>query len=58
MAICQAVDLTVEKVIELFNSEENKAVCRIYQPKGEEVYVFDTNEGINSKCTLYCIAHA
>jgi hypothetical protein len=49
MAVCQAVDLSVDKVVEIVNSQQCQAVSRTYQPKGEEVYVFDTNDGSNSK---------
>jgi hypothetical protein len=55
MALLNTNDLKVQKVIEILKTEQSKAVARIYKPKGEEVYIFDTNGGNNSKYISNCI---
>jgi uroporphyrinogen-III decarboxylase len=53
MALFSSLDLTTHKIIDILTTERSKAVKRIYKAKGQDVFIFDTEGGNNSKSS-YC----
>jgi hypothetical protein len=53
MALLEIDSLSIDDVSRILECEQSKAVKRIHQPKGRQVFIVDTEDGRNSEF-MYC----
>jgi hypothetical protein len=47
MALMTVDSLTTDDVLNIFANEQARAVKRLHEPKGRDVFIFDTDGGKN-----------